>query len=111
MGKVVTVDADVRCSHAPGGPVTLQAGQQVLYAGDSLVVARTIAGMVIGEGCNLASVPQTPCKKADSELPGGASQVLQVGGTPVELDSANGQTDAGGTWKVTSAGQDVLNAD
>src|SRR5262245_61323712 len=119
MPKVITTSSEVKCDHGTGGPVTLQAGQDVLTIGGAAVVARSIAGSTIGTGCTLTNsgAGQTPCSSVVSQLPGGDSTVLQVNGTPVVLEGATGVTNGVGvpppqlTWSVKSVGQDVLNAD
>ncbi len=109
MAFALTETATILCSH--GGKVTIPATQHILTVnGLAVLVQGDEAGGSVAGCTNVnAAIGQKPCTKPLPATAGFATK-LQVGGKPVLLQSATGQTDSSppGTWQVVSAGQTKL---
>ena len=99
---VLTDKAKVVCNH--GGLVTVTASQHTFLVAGSPVLVGDLKDSPI-TNCVPPSGPA--CTKVQSTT-GGTAALLQVDGKPALLVSASGTTDAGGTWRVLSAGQTTL---
>ncbi len=122
MGLVVVQGAVIQCTH--GGELKLMTGDARLVAGQNGVVT---SGMEVGLTFGSAAAPlpglapctavtpggtPSPCVTA-AALPAGLAVKLTVGNLAVLLDSASGLTASGagpGTWSVSNAGQQKLEA-
>lgn len=113
MAAVLTAASRLVCVHE--GRLSVQASTAALDAGGSpvLVEADLLAATVSGCTNTLVDKGQKPCLKVTSVL-AGQSSTLTVAGQPVMLDTAKGLTDASPPqpvlWRVSSAGQSVLEA-
>lgn len=125
MGLVVVQGAVITCPH--GGKLQLLTGDARLVVGqDGAVTSGMEAGLTFGSPqvtvpgmvspCTAATTttPPTfvPCVTA-ATLPSGLATKLTVGNLAVLLDSASGPTTSGagpGTWSVSDAGQQKLEA-
>lgn len=109
MAYVLTETATMLCSH--GGKVTIPATQHILTINGmaALVQGDEAGGVVAGCTNTVVAAGQKPCTKTLPATAGIATK-LQVGGKPVLLQSATGQTDSTppGTWQVAFAGQTML---
>jgi hypothetical protein len=112
MAFALTQGSTVNCFHQ--GKVALAASQSKLTVGAQAVLVETdIAGKAIS-GCGLATTPASvTCAAVVSEIPGGTSLRLKVGGKAVLINSANGLTNGSqsgvpATWSVLDAGQTKL---
>jgi hypothetical protein len=119
MGQILVAGAIIQCSHK---------GQVKLSGGDSRLTVSGNGAITFGMESGLAFAPGSPglvspCTalfpngnpaycSATSPATAGQATLLAVGGTPVLLDNASGQTinptGVPGTWSVTSAGQSLL---
>jgi hypothetical protein len=128
MGIVVVQGAVIKCPH--GGQLKLLSADSRLTVTDSGVVTSGMeAGLTFGSpqvpvpGMVSPCIAQTPPPPAtpftfvpcvtSAALPVGLATKLTVGGLPALLDSASGPTISGagpGTWSVSSAGQQKLEA-
>ncbi|MGA5823990.1 hypothetical protein ACPC54_39860 [Kitasatospora sp. NPDC094028] len=125
MPLVLVEGAVIQCSH--GGQCKLGGGSQSLtVGGHGVLVQGAEAGFRFGApdspvaGMTTPCTAQTPttppkfqaCVTAPT-LPPGLATKLTVGGTPALLATANGTTVSGagpGTWTITDAGQQLLEA-
>jgi hypothetical protein len=121
--KILVAGAVLECSH--GGQIRIDSGNDKLKVGGK---AALTAGMEAGLAFAASDMPPmpnqlvpcpitTPAPKGapcvTSPLQSGSAAKLNVGGTAVLLDSANGQTInaiSPGTWRVSSAGQTKMEA-
>jgi hypothetical protein len=112
MAFALTQGSTVNCAHQ--GKVALVPSQSKLTVGGQAVLVETdIAGKSI-TGCGLPTTTNSvTCLAVVSEIPGGTSLRLKVGGKAVLIDSANGLTNGSqssvpATWSVLDAGQTKL---
>ncbi len=112
MAFALTQGSTVNCAHQ--GKVALAPSQSKLtVGGQSVLVETDVAGKAIS-GCGLPTTSTSvTCLTVVSEIPGGTSLRLTVGGKAALIDSANGLTNGsqGGvpaTWSVLDAGQTKL---
>lgn len=112
MGFALTQGSAVNCVHQ--GKVALTPSQSKLTIGGQAVLVETdVAGKSIA-GCTLpTTMTSVTCLAVVSEIPGGTSLRLKVGGKAVLIDSANGLTNGSqsgvpATWSVVDAGQTKL---
>jgi hypothetical protein len=120
MPQVLVDGATVQCSHS--GMVSLSGGNTMLsVSGSGAITAGMEVGISFAQGApgvttpcpikNLTSGAPTPCTIV-APASAGASTLLSVGGTPVLLDSAQGQTVNATTgpvpWSVADPGQQLL---
>ena len=112
MAFALTQGSTVNCIHQ--GKIALAASQSKLTVGGQAVLVETdIAGKAIS-GCALPTTPASvTCAAVVSEIPGGTSLRLKVGGKAVLVNSANGLTNGSqsgvpATWLVLDAGQTKL---
>jgi hypothetical protein len=125
MPKVVVVGVFLECSH--GGKTKISSGNERLKVDGSAVIT---LGLESGYAFLPANSPPTPdqpapCKKLAPVTPfppspcsatlaaiTGVSTKIKVGGVGVLLDTASGPAvnanDPAATWKITDAGQPLL---
>ncbi len=118
MGYVLTKDSKVSCDHPAtgGGAAVLATVVSVLKIDGSDVLSDTLAGTALAAGCNQVNAAngESPCVSIAEMLPGGVSQVLNVEGKPVILESVKGKTGGGmpdQSWSAKDAAQTLLKAD
>lgn len=120
MPKVLVAGATLQCSH--GGSRQVPSGSPKLQvAGNAVVTAGMETGLPFAPGAPGVLTPcpiqtpsgaPSPCTATVAATAGFASK-LAVGGAPVLLDTASGQTvnvQAPGTWSVSDPGQTMLEA-
>jgi hypothetical protein len=125
MGKVLVQGAVIQCTH--GGQLKLMTGDARLSVTQNGALTSgmeagltfgspqaPVAGMISPCSAQTPTAPPAfaPCVTA-ATLPPGLAQKLTVGNLPVLLDSASGPTVSGagpGSWSVSSAGQQKLEA-
>jgi hypothetical protein len=120
MALVVVAGGVLKCNH--GGQLKLSSGDDRLAVdGSGVIKAGGESGLsfkpgnpaVISPCTNLVPNTTTPAPCTTSAAVQGTSATLEVGGTAVLLDSANGLTSGEGppgTWSVGDAGQSKLEA-
>jgi hypothetical protein len=118
VSLVLVAGATLQCSH--GGSIVLSSSETRLTVdGKGAVVLGGESGLSFAAGvppCPNAttSTPPTPAPCQTGAALAGAARVLEVGGKPVLLATANGVTSPKGTppgtWKVADAGQQKLEA-
>jgi hypothetical protein len=120
MGQVLVAGGTIQCNHK---------GQVKLSSGDSRLTVSGNGAITFGMETGLAFAPGSPglvspCTATfpngnpaycTATLPATAGQatLLAVGGKPVLLDNASGETanpTGPGTWSVASVGQSLLSA-
>ena len=103
--KLLTKDANVRCSHK--GKVQVQASQSyVTIEGVPVLVMGDLAGKAILACTNAAS---SPC--ATTLPPVGDSTLVFIDGKPVSLDRNVGLTSGVGGYKVEDPAQKLVETD
>jgi hypothetical protein len=106
MGKVLTTDAVIVCTH--GGTIKASsAGQSLLEIdGKPVLVAGDLVNLTVS-GCPFA---QNPCATTTS-MTAGEATAMEIDGKAVLLESAKGDTSGGVPWLVVSPGQSTLETD
>ncbi len=103
MILALTQTAQIRCNH--GGTVHIQSeGKELRSGGGELITKQQLLSSSI-TGCP----KDTPCSGISNITVGEATK-LNVGGQPILLNTLQGNTNAGGTLNVVSAGQSKISA-
>lgn len=107
MAAVLTAASTLVCPH--GFPMNVTPSRRLLTVDGEAVLVK--ADLLAATFKCAASSPNVPCKKVVS-VTGGLSTTLRVGGDPVALAEATGNSDGSPPtpWKVASVNQATLEA-